>query len=163
MSSVNKVILIGNLTRDPELRYTPKGMAIAKVGLAVNRKWKNESGEAKDEVTFIDVDVFGKTAENINKWFAKGNPIMVIGRLKYDQWEDKNGSGKRSKLSIFVEQFQFIGGKEAKGNHQDDEAPTHPPARTGSAIRDNINRNKPAPSQPFADDAQEFAPDDIPF
>ena len=89
MASFNKVILVGNLTRDPELRYTPKGTAIAKVGLAVNRVWTNEAGEKKEEVTFIDVDVFGRTAENVGQYMRKGRPILIEGRLKLDQWDDK--------------------------------------------------------------------------
>jgi len=84
MASFNKVILMGNLTRDPELRYTPKGMAVAKVGLAVNRTWRSESGEQKEEVTFIDVDVWGRTAENVGQYMRKGSPILIEGRLKLD-------------------------------------------------------------------------------
>jgi single-strand DNA-binding protein len=80
MASFNKVILMGNLTRDPELRYTPKGTAIAKIGLAVNRVWTNEAGEKKEEVTFVDVDVFGRTAENVGQYMRKGRPILIEGR-----------------------------------------------------------------------------------
>jgi single-strand DNA-binding protein len=90
MASFNKVILVGNLTRDPELRYTPKGMAIAKIGLAVNRNWTNEAGEKKEEVTFVDVDVFGRTAENVGQYMRKGRPILIEGRLRLDQWDDKH-------------------------------------------------------------------------
>ena len=82
MASFNKVILMGNLTRDPELRYTPKGTAIAKIGLAVNRVWTNEAGEKKEEVTFVDVDIFGRTAENVGQYMHKGRPILVEGRLE---------------------------------------------------------------------------------
>ncbi len=89
MANFNKVILAGNLTRDPELRYTPKGMAIAKIGLAINRKWKSETGEMKEEVTFVDVDAFGKTAETIGQYLKKGRPILIEGRLRYQTWEDK--------------------------------------------------------------------------
>ncbi len=97
MASFNKVILMGNLTRDPELRYTSKGMAIAKIGMAINRKWKNEAGEMKEEVTFVDVDAFGRQAENIGQYFKKGRPIFIEGRLKLDQWDDKQTGQKRSK------------------------------------------------------------------
>src|SRR3974390_3221276 len=86
MASFNKVILVGNLTRDPELRYTPKGTAIAKVGLAVNRVWTNEAGEKKEEVTFVDVDIFGRTAENVGQYMRKGRPILIEGRLRLHQW-----------------------------------------------------------------------------
>src|SRR5579872_333160 len=82
MANFNKVILAGNLTRDPELRYTPKGLAIAKIGIAINRTWKSETGESKEEVTFVDVDAFGRTAENIGQYFKKGQPILIEGRLR---------------------------------------------------------------------------------
>ena len=109
MASFNKVILMGNLTRDPELRYTPKGTAIAKVGLAVNRVWTNEAGEKKEEVTFVDVDIFGRTAENVGKYMRKGRPILVEGRLKLDQWDDKQTGQKRSRLGVVAETVQFLG------------------------------------------------------
>lgn len=109
MASFNKVILMGNLTRDPELRYTPKGMAIAKIGLAVNRVWTNEAGEKKEEVTFVDVDLFGRTAENVGQYMKKGRPIMIEGRLKLDQWDDKQTGQKKSKLGVVAETVQFLG------------------------------------------------------
>ena len=111
MSSFNRVILLGNLTRDPEMRYTQKGSAIAKVGLAVNRKWKSESGEQKEEVTFVDVDVFGRTAETVTQYMRKGSSILIEGRLKLDQWDDKQSGQKRSKLGVVAESVQFLGGK----------------------------------------------------
>src|SRR6185312_1341782 len=98
MASFNKVIIAGNLTRDPELRYTPKGTAVAKIGLAVNRTWKTETGEQKEEVTFIDVDVFGRQAEVLAHSMKKGRELLVEGRLKLDSWEDKNTKQKVSKL-----------------------------------------------------------------
>src|SRR5476649_89102 len=113
MASFNKVILVCNLTRDPELRYTPKGTAIAKIGLAVNRVWTNEAGEKKEEVTFVDVDVFGRTAENVGQYMRKGRPIMIEGRLKLDQWDDKSTGAKRSKLGVVAETVQFLGGAPA--------------------------------------------------
>jgi single-strand DNA-binding protein len=109
MASFNKVILVGNLTRDPELRYTPKGTAIAKIGLAVNRVWTNEAGEKKEEVTFVDVDVFGRTAENVGQYMRKGRPILVEGRLRLDQWDDKQTGQKKSKLGVVAETVQFLG------------------------------------------------------
>ena len=115
MASFNNVILMGNLTRDPELRYTPKGTAIAKIGLAVNRVWTNEAGEKKEEVTFVDVDVFGRTAENVGQYMRKGRPIMVEGRLKLDQWDDKQTGAKRSKLGVVAETVQFLGGAPGAG------------------------------------------------
>lgn len=110
MASFNKVILMGNLTRDPELRYTPKGTAVAKFGLAVNRVWRTETGENKEEVTFVDVDVFGRTAENVSQYMRKGSPIFIEGRLRLDTWEDKQTQQKRSKLGVVADVVQFLGG-----------------------------------------------------
>jgi single-strand DNA-binding protein len=115
MASFNKVILMGNLTRDPELRYTPKGTAIAKVGLAVNRVWTNEAGEKKEEVTFVDVDIFGRTAENVGQYMRKGRPMLVEGRLKLDQWDDKQTGQKKSKLGVVAENVQFLGSAPGAG------------------------------------------------
>lgn len=108
MNGFNKVILAGNLTRDPEMRYTPSGTAICKFGLAVNRKWKDQSGQAKEEVTFIDVDSFGRTAEVIGEHLKKGRPILLEGRLKLDQWDDKQSGQKRPKLGVVLESFTFL-------------------------------------------------------
>src|SRR6478672_9841151 len=122
MASFNKVILAGNLTRDPELRYTPKGTAIAKIGLAVNRTWKNDAGETKEEVTFVDVDAFGRQAEVIAQYMRKGRPLLVEGRLKLDQWDDKQTGQKRSRLGVTLESFSFLdsgGGRGEGGNSSD--------------------------------------------
>src|SRR5712671_4985967 len=115
MANFDKVILMGNLTRDPELRYTPKGLAIAKFGLAVNRVWTNEAGEKKEEVTFVDVDVFGRTAENVGQYMRKGRPILIEGRLRLDQWDDKQTGQKKSKLGVVAETVQFLGGAPGGG------------------------------------------------
>jgi single-strand DNA-binding protein len=109
MASFNKVILVGNLTRDPELRYTPKGTAVAKIGVAVSRRWKSETGELKEETTFVDVDIFGRTAENVAQYMRKGRPILIDGRLKLDQWDDKQTGQKRSRLGVVAETVQFLG------------------------------------------------------
>jgi single-strand DNA-binding protein len=108
MANFNKVILAGNLTRDPELRYTPKGTAVVRIGLAINRTWKTETGETKQDVTFVDVDAFGRTAEVISQYLKKGRPILIEGRLKYDTWEDKQTNQKKSKLGVVLENFQFL-------------------------------------------------------
>ncbi len=108
MASFNKVILAGNLTRDPEMRYTPKGTAVARIGLALNRKWKTETGEMKEEVTFVDVEAFGRQAEVISQYMKKGRPLLVEGRLKLDEWEDKNTHQKVSKLRVVLESFSFL-------------------------------------------------------
>src|SRR4249920_2447793 len=116
MASFNKVILVGNLTRDPELRYTPKGTAIAKIGIAVNRVWTNEAGEKKEEVTFVDVDVFGRTAENVGQYMRKGSPIMIEGRLRLGTWDNKTTQQKRSKLGVVAETVQFLSaGRPSEG------------------------------------------------
>lgn len=115
----NKVILMGNLTRDPQLKYLPSQTALVEFGIACNRKFKTQSGEQRDEVCFVDCVVFGKRAEVINQHFSKGKPIFVEGRLKYDTWEDKQNGGKRSKLSVMVENFEFVGGKDSVTKESD--------------------------------------------
>jgi single-strand DNA-binding protein len=116
--NLNRVFVMGNLTRDPELRYLPNGnTAVVALGLAVNRQWKNQAGEKQEEVTFLDCEAFGKTAELLNQYLKKGRPVYLEGRLKLDQWKDKEGQ-PRSKLKVVVEAFQFIdGGKPAAGSN----------------------------------------------
>ena len=147
MANFNKVILAGNLTRDPELRYTPKGTAIAKIGLAINRKWKSETGEMKEETTFVDVDAFGKTAETIGQYLKKGRPILVEGRLRYQTWDDKQSGQKKSKLGVVMENFQFMDSGGGRGDGAS--APSRPAAAT------------PAPEAPDAEPPHEG--DDVPF
>ena len=115
MANLNKVLLMGNLTRDPQLKYLPSQMAVVEFAIATNRKFRTASGEDREEVTFIDITSFGKQAEVINQYFTKGKPIFIEGRLKFDSWEDKNGGGKRSKLSVVVDRFEFIGGRDGPG------------------------------------------------
>src|SRR6185369_17771062 len=115
MASYNKVILMGNLTRDPQMKYLPSQTAVVEFGLACNRRYKTQSGEQKEEVTFVDCTAFGRTGEVINQYFTKGKPIFIEGRLKYDQWEDKQGGGKRSKITVVIDNFQFIGGRDGGG------------------------------------------------
>jgi single-strand DNA-binding protein len=119
MANLNKVHLIGNLTRDPELRHTPKGSAICTFALAINRKFKDESGE-REEVTFVEVEAWGKAGENVAKYCARGRSLYVEGRLKLDQWEDKQTKEKRSRLKVVLETFQFLGAKP--GAAEDPEA-----------------------------------------
>jgi len=116
MPNLNKVMLMGNLTRDPEIKYTPKGTAIANFGIAVNRTFTTaDGGEKREEVTFIDLEAFGRTAEIIGEYFKKGRPIYVEGRLKLDSWDDKQTGKKMSKLRVVVESFEFLGGREGGG------------------------------------------------
>jgi single-strand DNA-binding protein len=128
MASFNKVILMGNLTRDPELRYTPKGTAVAKLGLAVNRSWRNAEGQQQDETTFVDVDAFGKQAETLGQYMQKGRPILIEGRLKLDQWEDKNTGQNRSKLGVILEKFSFVGGGSQNSGNTPPSQATAPPS-----------------------------------
>src|SRR5579863_257462 len=155
MASFNKVILVGNLTRDPELRYTPKGTAVAKVGLAVNRNWTSESGEKKEEVTFVDVDIFGRTAENVSQYMRKGRPILIEGRLKFDQWDDKQTGQKKSKLGVVAETVQFLGSAADGGGSG---APAAPRAARPAAAA--------APAAPASEPLEGDGPpesDDVPF
>jgi single-strand DNA-binding protein len=119
MASLNKVMLIGNVTRDPELRYTPKGTAVSEVGLAVNRRYRIED-EVREETTFVDVTFWGRQAETINQYLKKGNPFFVEGRLQLDSWEDKASGQKRSKLRVVGENFQFLGGGGGGGRTDSD-------------------------------------------
>jgi single-strand DNA-binding protein len=148
MASFNRVILVGNLTRDPELRYTPKGTAVAQLGVAVNRQWKSETGEAKEEVTFVDVEAFGRQAEVIGQYLKKGRPILVEGRLKLDTWDDKQTNQKRSKLKVVLEAFQFLDAGRGEGG------PAGAPARRPAA---------PADSAPAAEPEAPPVDDDVPF
>jgi len=186
MASFNKVILLGNLTRDPQLKYLPSQTAVAEFGLAVNRKFRTQQGEDREEVTFVDCSAFGKTGELINQYFTKGKPIFIDGRLKYDSWEDKQGGGKRSKLTVIVENFQFIGGRDQGGGgggggggydadagggggggggyeQRPRQAPNRPPQQQRPA------QGRPAPAAPAPQaeppfgDEQQFKEDDIPF
>ena len=116
MASFNKVILMGNLTRDPELRFTGNNMAVCKFGLAVNRRFKDgATGEWKEEPTFVDVTIFGARAEPFAKYHKKGKPAFIEGSLRLDSWEDKNGGGKRSKLFFVADTWEFVGGGREEG------------------------------------------------
>src|SRR5271157_3011859 len=157
MASFNKVILAGNLTRDPELRYTPKGLAIARFGLAINRTWKTETGEQKEEVTFVDVDAFGRQAEVIAQYMKKGRPLLVEGRLKLDQWEDKNTHQKQSRLKVVLEGFSFIDTRGAEGG-----APPEGP-RPRPAAPPTPPPSAPAPDAPPEPEGPAPEEDDVPF
>ena len=109
MANLNKVMLIGNLTRDPELRYTPKGTAVAELGMAINRVRTNDQGQRQEDTTFVDVTLWGRTAEVASQFLSKGSPVLIEGRLKFDTWE-KDGQ-KRSKLSVVGERMQMLGGR----------------------------------------------------
>src|SRR5436305_6072508 len=113
MPSFNKVMIIGNLTRDPQLKQLPSQVTLAEFGIAMSRKYRTASGEDKEEVCFIDCTAFGRQAETIAQWCRKGKQLFVEGRLKYDTWEDQRAGGaKRSKITVVVENFQFLGSKD---------------------------------------------------
>ncbi len=158
MANFNKVILAGNLTRDPELRYTPKGTAIAKFGMAINRTWRTDTGESKEEVTFVDLDAFGKQAETLAQYMKKGSPLLVEGRLKLDQWDDKQTGQKRSRMGVVIEGFQFLGtGNRDGGNRAEggNDAPRSRPtsaAATASSPAEAPGADGPPPEE-----------DDVPF
>jgi single-strand DNA-binding protein len=147
MASYNRVILVGNLTRDPELRYTPNGTAVTDVGLAVNDRYKNASGEWVDQPTFVDVTLWARTAEVASEYLSKGSPILVEGRLKLDTWETNDGQ-KRSKLRVVGEKMQMLG---SRGDGSGRAAPQH-----------EDEYSQPAPAQ--EERAGPSVPDDeIPF
>jgi single-strand DNA-binding protein len=155
MANFNKVIIAGNLTRDPELRYTPKGTAVAKITLAVNRVYTaGEGGEKKEEVSFIDVEAWGRQAEVIGQYMKKGRPFLVEGRLKQDSWEDKNTKQKVSKLKVVLESFSFIDGNRGAdgGGGSPPEAPRSRPATSAAPAGAAEPAETDAPSD-----------DDVPF
>jgi single-strand DNA-binding protein len=115
MASFNKVILLGNLTRDPEVRYTPKGTAVTELGMAVNRVYTAENGEKREETTFVDVTLWGRTAEIAGEYLKKGRPVFIEGRLQLDTWDDKTSGQKRSKLKVVGEGLQLIGSRPGGG------------------------------------------------
>lgn len=152
MASFNRVILLGNLTRDPELRYTPSNMPICKFGLAVNRRFKDsQSGEWKEEPTFVDVTIFGARAEPFAKYHTKGKPAFIEGELRLDTWDDKNGGGKRSKLYVVANSWEFVGGGKGEG------------AGGGERMGGSYDRGAPADSGPGDRGPEYLAADDTPF
>ena len=118
MSSFNKVMLMGNLTRDPQTKQLPSNTSVVEFGLAVNRRYKTQTGEDREETLFVDCAAFGKQGDVIAQYCKKGKAIFVEGRLKYDTWEDKMGGGNRSKISVVVETFQFVGGRDGSGSFE---------------------------------------------
>jgi single-strand DNA-binding protein len=160
MAYLNKVFLIGNLTRDPELRVTPKGTAICQFGIAVNRQFKDDTGALRDETTFVDIEAWGKQGELVAKYLAKGSPAMVEGRLKLDQWEDKTSGQKRSKLKVVLDNVQFLssrgsGGGGGGGSSSAAPAPASDEGTSGDAPP------RPAGAKPAA--APGNIDEDVPF
>jgi len=157
MASLNKVMLIGNVTRDPEVKFTPKGSAVADLGLAINRSYTNQGGEKVEEVTFVDVELWGRLAEIAGEYAKKGRPIFIEGRLRIDSWEDKQSGQKRSRLKVVAEGLQLLGSRQGggggEGGYEGEGAPSAAPFKPAAAQKP---ASKPAaPAEP--DD------DDIPF
>lgn len=122
MPNLNKVMLMGNLTRDAELKYTPKGTAVVDIGLAINRKW-SQDGATREETTFVDITLFGRTAEVLAEYTTKGSPVMVEGRLQTDAWEDKETGKKRTKLKVIGDHIQLLGKRDGSGSAPRGSAP----------------------------------------
>jgi single-strand DNA-binding protein len=179
MANLNKVMLIGNLTRDPEIKYTPKGQAIAELGLAINRHYTLDSGEKREETTFVDVTLWGRQAEIAKEYLSKGKPVYIEGRLQLDTWDDKQTGQKRSKLRVTGEGLQLLGsrgegggggggggggysGGSGGGGHStpSDEYDQRPAPRAPQrpAPQSGGGKPRPAPAQPDPDEE-----DDIPF
>lgn len=160
-ASFNKVILLGNLTRDPELRTLPSGNSVARIGLAVNRRYTAKDGSAKEETTYVDIDAFGKQAETIAKFCTKGSGLLVEGRLKLDQWDDRATGEKRSKLGVVLENFTFVGGSRGgnAGNYGDALASSN----YGYSSVPQQRRAAPAAPQTPPQNAAPDIEEDIPF
>ncbi len=148
MGNFNKVYLMGNLTRDVELKSINSGQQVAKIGLAVNRHWTSPDGEKKEETTFVDCEAWGKTAEIMAKYLGKGRPVFIEGRLKLDQWQDKESGQNRSKLGVVVESFQFIDSRPGGGGGE------------GGDARPRVVTRSQGQAAPSGDVAPK---DDIPF
>jgi single-strand DNA-binding protein len=162
MSSFNRVTMIANLTRDPQSKVLPSQTSLCEFGVAMNRRFRTQAGEDREEVCFVDCSAFGKQAEVIQQYCKKGKQLFIEGRLKYDTWDDKNGGGKRSKLSVVVENFQFLGGRDGERvNHgEEDQTQVHrkpydPSMRQRVAAR-------PKAEDPIGE-GQEFDSAEIPF
>lgn len=139
MSSFNRVFLLGNLTRDPELRYTPRGQAVGDMCIAVNRVWNNEQGQRQEETTFVDITLWGRVAEIAQQFLAKGSRVFIEGRLQLDAWEDKASGQKRSKLKVVGENLQLLGERTASQRESSEQArrpaPLPPQARPPTTSR----------------------------
>src|SRR5450432_356032 len=146
MASYNKVFLLGNLTRDPEVRYTPKGSAVADLGIAVNRQYTLDTGEKREEVTFVDVTFWGRTAEVAGEYLKKGRSVFIEGRLQLDTWDDKQSGQKRSKLQVIGEMMQMLGGRPGGGGGGDEGGEEAQRSRTSGSSRSTPPpKNAPPP------------------
>jgi len=167
MANYNKVFLMGNLTRDPQLRYTPTQTAVCDFGLAINRKWKAADGQMKEEVCFVDCTAWGRTAENISKYLKKGRPLFVEGRLTFQTWDGKDGQ-KRSKLFVTIDGFQFIDsgkGGQGAGGAPGRAAPAQAEGAPGPDVKrqEQSGAENQAPPAANYDFNQDVEDDTIPF
>jgi len=164
MASFNKVILMGNLTRDPETRYTPKGTAVSDIGMAINRVWTNDSGQKQEETTFVEVTLWGRQAEIAQQYLQKGRPLFVEGRLQMETWEDKQTGQKRSKLKIVAENIQLLGSRDGGAGQRDSASSDNEasPRRGTPQGRSQTGQRQQSQSGTDADDAP-LTEDDIPF
>ncbi len=157
MADYNKVLLLGNLTRDPEVRYTPKGTAVGELGLAINDSYKAQDGTVKEQVTFVSVEVWGRQAETCKQYLTKGRPVFVEGRLRLDQWEQEGQ--KKSKLKVVAERVQFLGGGGGGGGGGQSRSSG---SAGGGGGGERVTESRPAP--PASDDTPPPpSDDDIPF
>lgn len=174
MASFNKVILVGNLTRDPEVRYTPSGTAVCDIALAVNSQWTDKrTNERKEEVTFIDVTLWGRTAEIAGEYLAKGRPVLIEGRLQQDRWDDKETGQKRSKLKVVADAMQLLGGRPEGGGAAPASGGGNTAARSsGRPAANAASRSNDSyadadsgrtPDQAFYDDMPPSGGDEVPF
>ena len=154
MASVNKVILIGNCTRDPEVRYTPKGTAVADIGMAMNRYYSSDGGDRREETTFVDVTLWGRQAEVAGEYLKKGRPVYIEGRLQMDSWDDKNTGQKRTKHKVVGESMQLLGSRDGGGSSAGNSGPS-----SDSSFNQSSNQSS-APNDGAQFDAED---DDIPF
>lgn len=165
MASLNKVLLMGNVTKDPVLKYTPAGVPVCDLGLAVNRKWNDsKTGEQKEEVVFVDCELWGKSAETTNQYIRKGRLVFVEGRLRFDQWQDKATGAQRSRLKVVGERVQFLGAPPAAESQAQNPPPATPPAvqappRPPKAPPRPVT---PAPREP-ADTPPEITESEVPY
>ncbi len=151
--SVNKVFLMGNLTRDVELKYTPSNQPVATFGLAMNRRYRTREGENREETTFVDCEAWARTAEVMSEYLSKGRPVFIEGRLKLDQWQDKDGNN-RSKLRVVVENFQFVDSRGSTGGGGGDRS---------SAPEQMASANTSSAASPDSGQHKPVSEDDIPF
>lgn len=161
MANVNKVILIGNVTRDPEVKFTSKGSAVTDIGLAINRNYTLDNGEKREETTFVDVELWGRLAEIAGEYAKKGRPVYIEGRLRMDTWEDKASGQKRSRMKVVGENLQLLGGRTGgPGPSGGGEHESYESAPAAAAPRRSA---PPQPQRQVAPPPSDASDDDIPF